>query len=193
MAKVYTGIFNERGWNYFEEEFNHVFNSDDSFAFLAQCKEWLQNAPGGLTEDTGVAYPGGLLHHIVIQLFYAKKLRDLIKNDIDIPIESVIKVCILMHLSKAEMFVPNDNDWELKKGKLYKFAELEGKLKFGDRSILMCMNNGIRLTPSEFEAMKCLDNSNDDNLQKLFSSPLSTIIRIANELSYMVERARVAK
>lgn len=184
-------LFNEKEWEYFENEFNEVFGSDHPF--LKKCYSLLKNASGGLTDDTGVAYPGGLLHHIVISLFYAKKLHGMIKNDVDVPISSVVKVCLLMHLSKAEMFVENDNDWELKKGKFFKFADLEGKLKFGERSILMCMNEGITLTPTEFEAMRCIDNANETNVQKLFDSPLSTMIRTANELAWMVERSRASK
>lgn len=191
MGKIFSGVFNEKEWEYFVSEFKPVFGMNDPF--LNECRERLQNAAGGLSEDTGVAYPGGLLHHIVIQLFYAKKLRELVKNDVYVPMESVIKVCILMHLSKSDMFVPNDSDWEIKKGKVYKFADLEGKLKFGERSILLCMENGIKLTPSEFEAMRCIDNMNDTNVQKLFESPLSTIIREANELAWMVERSRATK
>ena len=72
----------------------------------------------------------------------------------------------------------------------YKFTKLEGRLKFGERSILRAMNMGIRFSPAEWEAMRSLDNTDDDKAARFFDSPLAMIVRIANELAYQIEKTK---
>lgn len=98
-----------------------------------------------------------------------------------------------MHLSKRFMYVENENEWEIKnRGLLFKFAKgLEGCLKGGERSALEALNNGVKLTPTEYEAIKSLDD--EDNSKNPFKSILTTVIRQANELAYAVEKERYNK
>ena len=108
--------------------------------------------------------------------------------------ESIIKVCLLQHLSKISMFVPNDNQWEVeKRGFNYKFNEnLEGCLKFGERSAYNALSAGIKLTPVEVEAMKSLDKDSEETRNsKWVSNILTTIVRQANELAYAIEKERL--
>ena len=89
------------------------------------------------------------------------------------------------------MFEPNDNQWEIdKRGLNYKFAETEGKLKFGERSILNAMNRGITLSAEEFEAIRCLDKENEEKGGKYFECFLATVVRQANELAYAIEKEK---
>lgn len=160
----------------------------------AKLKNSLKTAPALLNEDSGCAYPGGLLRHIVLSTAIAKKLFKMVSGVFDADEESVIKVMSLMHLSKIQMFKPNDNDWEINnRGLNYKFAELKGRLKFGERTILLLMTKGITLKPEEFEAIRSADKENEDVCAKYYDSIYSVIARQANELAYNLEKEQYRK
>ena len=87
--------------------------------------------------DTGIAYPGALIVHINLFTSITERLVKMVAGTFpNISRESLLKVCVIQHLSKIVMYEPNDNQWEIdKRGMLYKFAETEGCLKFGERSV----------------------------------------------------------
>ena len=129
-----------------------------------QLKNSLKEAAGALSIETGIAYPGALLVHINLFTNIAERLAKMVCGTFpNITKEQLVKVCCLQHLSKIEMYEPNDNQWEIeKRGFVYKFAETEGCLKFGERSALTALNAGVKLTPTEFEAICCLDKDGED-------------------------------
>ena len=89
------------------------------------------------------------------------------------------------------MFNPNDEEWSKQRGNLYKFANTEGVLKVGERSICMCANAGIKFTPIEFEAMRVLDKDCDEiKSQKQLINIMSLIVLQANELAYAIEKEK---
>lgn len=168
---------------------NEHFNEED-------LKEQLKNAAGALSVDTGLAYPGALLVHINLFTNIAERLAKMVCGTFPgITQQDIAKVCCLQHLSKIEMYEPNDNQWEIeKRGLVYRFAETEGCLKFGERSALNALNAGVKLTPTEFEAICSLDKDGEDaKNRKYVVSILATIIRQANELAYAIERERFNK
>lgn len=156
----------------------------------------LYTAAGALSLDTGLAYPGALLVHINLFTNIAERLAKMVCGTFPgITKETLVKVCLLQHLSKIEMYEPNDNQWEVdKRGMAYKFAETEGCLKFGERSALNALNAGIKITPIEFEAICSLDKDGEEaKNRKYVVNILSTIVRQANELAYAIERERFNK
>ena len=189
-----TGISKEN----FEIEFTKFWNEIvscglDNYYRKEYFYEKLGTATCALNEETGCAYPGALLVHINLITALAKRIAKMISGTFKINEQSLTKVYLLMHLSKIDMYVPNDNQWEIeKRGLNYKFAELAGKLKFGERSILYAMNNGVILDAEEFEAIKCLDTEKE-NGGKYFESIMTTIVRQANELAYAIEKEKYNK
>jgi len=182
--------FNE-DWKFFVENIKKI-GLAEKFN-LEKLEESFKSAPGALTEDTGIAYPGALLRHIVLSTSIAIRLSKMVSNTFSISEESLLKVCLLMHLSKIEMYVKNDNDWEIKnRGMNFRFAQLDGRLKFGERSILLLMKKGISLTPFEFEAIRCIDKKgeNENKMAEYFDNILTIIVRQANELAYAIESKR---
>ena len=156
-----------------------------------KLKTQLNLAPGALSEDTGIGYKGALIVHINLFTSIAQRLAKMVGGTFTIEETSLLKVCTLMHLSKILMYVENDNSWEVeKRGLNFKFAELPGRLKFGERSILLAANKGIKLIPEEFEAIRCLDREGDDKNAKAFDGILSIVVRQANELAYAIEKER---
>ena len=161
-----------------------------------ELKANLQTAAGALSVDTGLAYPGALIVHINLLTKIACRLAKMVCGTFtNLSSTDITKVCLLQHLSKIEMYEPNDNQWEIdKRGMVYKFAELDGCLKFGERSALNALNRGITLSPIEFEAICALDKDGEDaKNRKYVVDILTTIVRQANELAYAIERERITK
>ena len=144
----------------------------------------LAKASFGTTVESGVAYDGSLTACSMAIGNYAKKINELFPPSKRANEESIEKVALLSHIAKALMFVENDNTWEkTNRGILYKFENLNGALRCGERSILLAMNAGVKFTPEEYEAMRIMDKAgDDDNYTKFYSSTLSIIIRQANEI-----------
>ena len=176
-------------------QFNTVFEQiglSDHYDMDA-LKTELLSSPCSITEDMGTAYKGALLMHINMCMALAQRISKMISGSCPIDETSLLRVCCIMHLSKRFMYEENENEWEIKnRGLLFKFVKnLEGCIKGGERSALEAMNNGVKLTPIEYEAIKSLDD--DDNAKNPFKSILTTVVRQANELAYAVEKERYNK
>ena len=159
-------------------------------------KKALETATCALSIETGVAYPGALISHINLFTSIAERITKMVCGTFpDISREQLLKVCLIQHLSKIEMYEPNDNQWEIdKRGFLYKFAETEGCLKFGERSALNAMNAGVKLSPTEYEAICSLDKEGEEaKNRKYVVDILTTIVRQANELAYAIEKEKFNK
>lgn len=188
--------FNEKQFETdFEEFWKNMTACDVAKNFDEEkLKASLKNTPGLLNEDSGCAYPGALLRHIVLSTAIAKKLLKMVSTVFEVDENSMVKIMSLMHLSKIQMFKPNDNDWEIKnRGLNYKFAELKGRLKFGERTILLLMNKGIILKAEEFEAIRSSDKDSEEPAAKAFDSIYSVIARQSNELAYNIEKEQYRK
>lgn len=164
-----------------------------SYYDMEKLKEEMLASPCSITEDMGTAYKGALVMHINMVMALAQRISKMISGTCPIDEDSLLKVCCIMHLSKRFMYVENENEWEIKnRGLLFKFAKgLEGCLKGGERSALEALTNGVNITPTEFEAIKSLDD--EDNNKNPFKSVLTTVVRQANELAYAVEKERYNK
>lgn len=160
---------------------------------MDKLKEELLSSPCAITEEMGTAYKGALLMHINMVMALAQRTMKMISGTFQIDEDSLLKVCCIMHLSKRYMYVENENEWEIKnRGLLFKFSkDMEGCLKGGERSALEALNNGVKLTPTEFEAIKVLDE--EDNTKNPFKSILSVIVKQSNELAYAIEKERYNK
>lgn len=95
--------------------------------------------------------------------------------------DMLMRVLLLQHISKAEMFIPQTEAWKKEKGFFYDFnGELETQLKLGERSAFTCMKYGINLSEIEFEAMASIDK--DEKAFNSHQNPLTTIVRMVNQL-----------
>lgn len=155
-------------------------------------EEKIMNAVFGNTVETGVAYDGSLVACSLAIENYAKQINEMLPSSKRAAEDSIVKVALLSHIAKAVMFTENDNSWEkTNRGILYKFEDLDGALRCGERSILLAMNAGVRFTEEEFEAMRIMDKSGDnDNYTKYYSSSLSLVIRQANEIITLIKHIK---
>ncbi|MBR6515517.1 MAG: hypothetical protein IKT40_01540 [Bacilli bacterium] len=153
-------------------------------------REKLMNAPYAYSNEMGLAYDGCLLQNIV-RVFtpYAIKVNESLPEDIRADKNSLLKVCLLHQISKAVTFEKNNNQWEVNnRGLVYRFAKVPGSLKTGMRSLIMCQNLGITFTEVEAEAMIVMDRDENDTQVKFYSSNLSTVLKVANELTFLQNR-----
>ena len=140
--------------------------------------------------DSGSAYEGSFVKNIIKLTRLANELNALLPEEVKAPAESINKVCMLSQIAKVLLFEENDNTWEItNRGIVYKYAKLDGALRVGERSCLIASNAGIKFTETEYEAMRILDKSTDDDAySKYYSSSLSMVVRQAAEILTMINR-----
>lgn len=155
--------------------------------------EKVAEAPFFNLDESGVAYEGAFSRSVIRLIKIAYNINDTLPDHLKVDERSINKVCLLSHIAKVQLYLPNDNNWEVtNRGMVYKFNnDLKGALRVGERSLLIAMNEGVKFTEDEFEAMRIMDKDGaDDNYSKYFSSPLSMVIRHANEMLDYINRSR---
>lgn len=175
---------NENYVKFITELRNAGVDTDRLVEFVGEGK--IKNSPAGLEVSSGLAFPGALLLLMLRSLDYARKILNLNGNEFGIDENSLTKVVLLHHIGKALIYEENDDEWQKnKRGFLYKWVDNETVLKAGERSLYVTQRCGIELTETEFEAMKINDKTDDDKFSMLHITPLSMIVKMADDLSYM--------
>lgn len=146
----------------------------------------VSNASFGMSKDSGCAYDGALIDLSLKIAEYGIKINEILPQELQVEKSSIYKVALLQHIAKVTMYKPNDNLWEVeKRGILYSFNNQGGvSLKCGELSALLVLNCGIKLSEEEFEAIRIIDKTKEENYNngKYYYCALSNIIRQANEL-----------
>lgn len=166
------------------EEIGIQFNID------SLIEDKIKNATFSISNENGLAYDGSLLNVILrILTPFAIKINETLPENIKVEKNSLIKVCLLSHISKCEMFEPNDNEWEKeKRGILFKYAKSNVALKMGIKSLIFAQELGVKFTPEEIEAITIMDRRSDDEQSMFYSNPISIVLKQANELTYLSTR-----
>lgn len=93
----------------------------------------------------------------------------------------LMRVLLLQHIAKAEMFVPQTEQWKKNKGYMFDFnGNMETQLKLGERSAFLCMKHGIKLSEFEYEAMVSIDK--DEKEYNAHQNPLTILVKMVNQL-----------
>lgn len=153
----------------------------------------IKNASFSLNENSGSAYQGSMLDTVLNTLcrigyeinenaFGYNEKQKIRHEHLYINVNMLMRVLLLQHIAKAEMFVLQESSWKAKNGMLFDFSnDLKTQLKLGERSIFLCMKYGIELSEEEYEAMRIIDK--DEDKTNSFISPLCEIVKIANQLT----------
>ena len=154
-----------------------------------KIKDQVTNATYGLSlgiDGASATYDGALLETVLKVLTpYAVRINEILSEELRADKSTLVKVCLLHQLSKAVTIVPNNDTWRAEKhGEIYMFKDGLPAIKMGMHSVVLCQELGIPLTAQEVEAMTIMDRL-DDVQAKYFASPLSVILRQANELTRM--------
>jgi hypothetical protein len=157
-----------------------------------EIKNKIKNASFTTTNENGLAYEGSLLNVILrILTPFALKINDVLPDNIKVEKNSLIKICLLSHISKCEMFEPNDNEWEKeKRGMIFKYTKSNVALKMGIKSLILAQQMGVIFTPEEIEAITIMDRRFDDEQVMFFSNPISVVLKQAHELTYLSTRIK---
>lgn len=143
----------------------------------------IRTASYGMEENSGSAYDGALINCVLYKICrYAVTINNMLPEAIKVNQKSLLKVCLLQHISKSIMYVKETDPYWVKKGKRYTYSSFGTSLKSGERSVLMCIQNGIQLTDEEYEAMRIIDKDTNDKTN-YHSSMLATIVKCSNELA----------
>lgn len=139
------------------------------------------------SNDYGNAYDGSFLENILRVLTpYAVNINEILPEDKKVDKDTLVKICLLHQVSKCVRLIPNDNMWEIeKRGLLYKYDSNLPSVRGGLHSLTMCQECGINFTLEEVEAMVTNDRDLTDDQYRWHSSILSSIVRQANELTYL--------
>jgi hypothetical protein len=155
--------------------------------------EKIKNAPFTLNENMGGAYQGAMIDVVLNHLckiaihinenafkgFDENKTQHI---NLFVNKNMLMRVLLLQHISKAEMFMTQTQQWKAKNGQFYEFSDtLNTKLKTGERSLFMCQKYGIELSEEEFEAMCIIDKTEENG--DIYSNSLSMLIKFVNKLT----------
>jgi hypothetical protein len=137
--------------------------------------------------DNGNAYPGSLINIVLKKLTpYAVRLNELLPDFQKTDKTTLVKVCLLHHIGKAIKLIPNDNQWEVEKRLMvYKYNNELPSIRTGLMSLSMLNECGIYLTKEEIEALTINDRDLTDDQSRFFASTMASIVRMANELTYI--------
>ena len=117
---------------------------------------------------------------------YAVRINELLPEEQSVDQSTLVKVCLLHQIAKAVRLIPNDNEWERdKRGLMYKYDGDLPSIRTGLHSVSMCFDCGIPLTTEEIEAMTINDRDLSDDQARWHASTMATIVRQANELTYV--------
>lgn len=159
---------------------------------LDEIGDKIRDASFALQESSGCAYQGSMLdvvlnslctlaYHINENAFGDDGKGRLKHPRLKTNPKMLMRVLLLQHIAKAEMFIPQPVAWRLKNGYIYDFNDSLGScLKCGERSLYMCMKYGIGLSEEEYEAMRVIDKEEDK--PNPFISPLCYMVKAVNQM-----------
>ena len=175
----------EKNYKIFLEKLSNVGVDTDKLDKV--YGERLKNATFTNSAEFGNAYDGSLIETVLKVLTpYAVKINELLPIEQQVDKSTLVKICLLHHISKSIRLVPNDNSWEIKTRKLYyKYDTDQPSIRTGLHSLVMAQSCGIPFTAEEAEAMTVNDRDLTDDQARWYSSVMSTVIRQANELTYV--------
>ena len=159
----------------------------DAGALVERYGDKIRDASYSSTSEHGNAYYGSMIETVLKVLTpYAVRINEILPQEIRCDKSELVKVCLLHQISKGVRMIPNDNQWEIeKRGFLFKYDDEQPSIRFGLHSIIMCTECGIQITPFEAEAMTIIDRRQDDKQSEYFSSTMATVLKQANELTYI--------
>lgn len=155
---------------------------------INEIGEQLKDCSFSMNDDSGSAYQGSMIDIVLNHLCsVAYNINEVVFgptgkfNSMRVNPDMLMRVLLLQHIAKAEMFVNTRDTWKVKKGMLYEFnTNLKASLKLGERSLYLCQKYGIELAEEEYEAIRIIDKSEDDKIV-FYINPLCSIVKMANQ------------
>lgn len=155
----------------------------------------IKNASFALSVNSGCAYTGSMIdtvlnhlctiaYHLNEDAFGLNAKQRMKHPFLKVDPNTLMKVLLLQHISKAEMFVPQEQQWKIKNGYVFDFnPNMSAALKCGERSIYLCQKYGVKLTEEEYEAIRIIDKDDENKKADTYVNPLCQIVKISNQLT----------
>lgn len=152
---------------------------------IEEIGEQIKDASFALQESSGCAYQGSMINVVLNHLCkLALKINDNVYDKhpmLKVNTNMLMRVLLLQHIAKSEMFILQPNQWKAKNGYIYDFnTDLSTCLKCGERSLFLCMKYGIELNEEEYEAIRIIDK--EDMATNPYISPLSQLVKNVNQM-----------
>jgi hypothetical protein len=155
----------------------------------------LKRASFALSVNSGCAYDGSMIdtvlnhlcviaYHINEDAFGINAKQRMKHGYLKVNPNILMRVLLLQHISKAEMLIPQEQQWKIKNGYTFDFnPNMATTLKCGERSIFLCQKYGIKLSEEEYEAIRIIDKDDENKKADTYVNPLCQIVKIANQLT----------
>ena len=172
---------------YFDTATKLGFMNDELTTFLG---EDFIKAPATNMADFHNAFEGGLIEHLLNVAKYAVLINKSLPEDEKVDQNSLVKVCLLHQIGKANLYKPCESEWHRKnQGKMYEFNGEISSMRVGERSIHYAMSNGVSFTEEEFSAILNFDK-NDDKMAEYHNSTVGDLLKTAALFAVKNERGR---
>lgn len=164
-----------------------------SESLMNDLGEDIKNCSFSMNDDSGSAYQGSMIDvvlNVLCKIAYNINEKAF-ENEPNLKVNTamLMRVLLLQHIAKAQMFVPQRESWKLKKGFLFDFNDdLKTTLKLGERTIFLCQKYDIKLNEEEYEALRYIDKADDKS--DYMVSPLCAIVKTANIMTAIECRKR---
>jgi len=170
---------------YFETATKLGFMTDELMKFLGEA---FIKAPASSMSDYHNAFEGGLIDHSLRVASYAVKINNSLPDKEKVNQTSLLKVCLLHQIGKANLYVPCTSEWHRKnQGKMYEFNEDLVSMRVGERSVYYATSNGVSLTEEEYSAILFFDKT-DDKMSEYYNSMVGELLKMGSVLAIKHEQ-----
>ena len=145
-------------------------------------------APASTMKKLHNAFEGGLVDHILRIMKHAYHINKGMVDEMQISMESLIKVVYLHQIGKTNLYLPETSKWHRDNlGRMYDFNEDLTSMRVGERSAFYILKCGINLTDDEYVAIINHDKS-DDLQSEWHNSVIGDVLKVAIRLAIIEEK-----
>lgn len=153
-------------------------------------------APASTREEYHNCFPGGLCAHSLNVVNNLQKLAKALAPD-RYSIEKILFVGLFHDLGKVgdgvnPYYLPNKNDWERKRGRLYEINEKCLQMPTSERGLFLLQRTEILLDSEEYLAIRLNDGqyAAENSQYKMKEPPLALLVHMADRWSVEEEKAK---
>lgn len=147
-------------------------------------------APASTMKNLHNAFEGGLIDHLLNVTKYAVIFNNSLPEDERVDQSSLIKVCLLHQIGKANLYKPCESEWHRNnQGKMYEYNDNIVSMRVSERSVYFAMSHGIKLTDEEFSVILMSDKS-DDKMSEYHNTTLGYLLKTATTFAILNEKKK---
>jgi hypothetical protein len=183
----------ELNWNKFKRLAETLEQSHAGVSALVEkFAERIIMCPASSETQYYGAYSGGFLD---LALNVTTKMRALYKSfELDIPMNSVVFVGLfhaigLLGDEENDLLIPQDSDWHIKKGIMYKHNEALTKMPLSHRSLYLVQSAGIKMSLEEWIAIATATGTHRDESKFYNGSEPKLSLLVSHARQWIMTRA----